>query len=285
MIRVAPKGKGMQLGKKSKTTDMFERVRGDMGVSPESVSAPLTAAAPAPVANVNPGRSSLEKNAIQITVAERISAKISREGQLKSFSVNGDLQLRISDPSLTKVKLDLNASPSHGATFRTHPKVDKALFNSSKEIQLKDVASEFPINNSVGVLRWTVNATADASDVLPITFTVWVNKGAEDSFTITVEYELNGDDTLNDVVVMIPFSSAEPVVASFDAIYEVTGDSLEWKIGPIDPSNSGGSFEFEAQTDDESEFFPMKVSFSKSKPLVDVDVSIALSNQNMLTLD
>ena len=285
VIRLAPKGKGMQLGKKSKTTDMFERVRGDMGVSPENVSAPLTAAAPAPVASVNPGRPSLEKNAIQITVAEKISAKISREGQLKSFSVNGDLQLKISDPSLTKVKLDLNASPSHGATFRTHPKVDKALFNSSKGVQLKDTASAFPVDTSVGVLRWTVNATADASDVLPITFTVWVNKGAEDSFTVTVEYELNGDDTLNDVVVMIPFSSAEPVVASFDAIYEVTGDSLEWKIGPIDLTNSGGSFEFEAQTDDESEFFPMRVSFSKSKPLVDVDVSIAISYQNMLTLD
>lgn len=27
----APKGKGMQLGKKSKTTDMFERVKGELG--------------------------------------------------------------------------------------------------------------------------------------------------------------------------------------------------------------------------------------------------------------
>lgn len=267
----------MQLGKKSKTTDMFERVRGDMGVQAEEVSAPLIPAFQAPpVANPAVGRTSLERDGIHITVAEKISAKISREGQLKSFNVNGDLQLKISDPSLTKVKLALNATPSHGAQFRTHPKVDRALFTSSQAIQLKDSSSGFPVNNSVGVLRWTASASADTSDVLPITFTVWVNKGSDDSFTITVEYELTGEDSLNDVVVLIPFSTAEPVVASFDAIYEVTGDSLEWKVGPVDSASSNGSFEFEAQTDDESEFFPMKVTFSKSKPFVDVDVSLEI---------
>ena len=272
-FRTTPKGKGMQLGKKSKTTDMFERVRGDMGVQAEEVSAPLIPNHQAPpVPSPAVGRASMERDGIHITVAEKISAKISREGQLKSFNVNGDLQLKISDPSLTKVKLALNASPSHGAQFRTHPKVDKALFSSSQAIQLKDSSSGFPLNNSVGVLRWTASASADSSDVLPITFTVWVNKGSDDSFTITVEYELTGEDSLNDVVVLIPFSTAEPVVASFDAIYEVTGDSLEWKIGPVDSTSSNGSFEFEAQTDDESEFFPMKVTFSKSKPFVNVDV-------------
>lgn len=268
----------MQLGKKSKTTDMFERVRGDLGAQVEdstplvSNSQPVTAEK-APSARVS---SSADRDAIHATVAESISAKISRDGILKSFNVKGDLQLRISDPSLTKVKLDLVANPSHNAQFKTHPNVDKAQFNSSKVIQLKDTSKGFPANNSVGVLRWSATAPADAAGVLPITFTVWVNKGSDDTYTITVEYEMTGSDTLHDVVVIIPYSTSEPAISSFDAQYEVSGDSLEWTIGTVDESNASGAFEFEAQAEDEAEFFPMSVRFSKSKPFMDVDVSLDL---------
>jgi hypothetical protein len=270
----------MQLGKKSKTTDMFERVRGDLRVGAEE-SAPLVSNAQ-PLAQSQKAQSprnsaSIERDAIHVTVAETISARLSREGTLKSFNVKGDLQLRISDPTLSKVKLDLVANASHGAQFRTHPNVDKAIFTNSKTIQLRDNSRGFPNNVSVGVLRWTASAAADSTDVLPITFTVWVNKGAGESWTITVEYELAGGDSLRDVSVTIPYSTSEPAVSSFDAMYEVSGDSLEWAIGPIDENNPNGSFEFEAQAEDEAEFFPMKIQFTKTKPFIDVDVSLAPS--------
>ncbi|KAL6720421.1 coatomer subunit delta [Lecanora helva] len=271
----APKGKGMQLGKKSKTTDMFERVRGDLGAPPEepapliSNSQPITTEK-APSARVS---TSTDREAIHATIDEQISARLSRDGVLKTFNVKGNLQLRISDPSLTRVKLDLVANPSYGAQFKTHPNVDKTQFNNSKAIQLKDTTKGFPANNSVGVLRWSATAPADTTGVLPITFTVWVNKGSDDSFTMTVEYELTGADGLQDVVVVIPYSTSEPAISSFDAQYEVSGDSLEWTIGTVDESNASGTFEFEAQAEDEAEFFPMNVRFSKSKPFVEVDVT------------
>lgn len=270
----------MQLGKKSKTTDMFERVRGDLGAQAEeslplvSNSQPITAAEKVPSARVS---TSTDRDAIHATVAESISARISRDGILKSFNVKGDLQLRISDPAMTKVKLDLVANASHNAQFKTHPNVDKGQFTNSKVIQLKALSKGFPANNvSVGVLRWSASAPADSTGVLPITFTVWVNKGSDDSYTVTVEYEMTGSDNLHDVVVTIPYSTSEPAISSFDAQYEVSGDSLEWTIGTVDESNATGAFEFEAQADDEAEFFPMSVRFSKSKPFVDVDVSIDL---------
>ena len=265
----------MQLGKKSKTTDMFERVRGDLGPEAEE-SAPLVPKSQ-PNSTVDKpssarGSSSLDRDAVHITVAETITAKLSREGSLKFFEVKGDLQLRISDASLTKVKLDVVANATGGAQFRTHPNVDKALFTSSKAVQLKDPSRGFPANNSVAVLRWKANAKADTNDVLPITFTVWVNRGTDDTYNVTVEYELTGGDTLKDVTVTIPYATSEPAVSSFDAVYEVSGDSLEWSIGTVDEESASGTFEFEAQADDESEFFPMSVRFSKSKPFVDVDV-------------
>ena len=269
----------MQLGKKSKTTNMFERVKGDFGTQVEestplvSNSQPVTVPEKAPPARVS---TSVDREPIHATVEESISARLSRDGILKSFNVKGGLQLRISDPSMTKVRLDLTANASHGAQFKTHPNVDRMQFNDCQTIQLKDTSKGFPANNSVGVLRWTVTASADASGVLPVTFTVWVNKGSDDTFTITVEYELTGSDVLQDVVVIIPYSTSEPAITSFDAQYEVSGDSLEWTIGRVDESSSTGAFEFEAQADDEAEFFPMNVRFSKSRPFVDVDVSFHL---------
>ena len=266
----------MQLGRKSKTTDMFERVRGDLGASAEesapliSSSQPVQGTEKAPSARVS---SSADRNAIHVVVGESISAKFDKEGTMKSFNIKGDLQLRISDSSLTKVKLDLVANPTHNAQFKTHPNVDKSQFGSSKSIQLKDTAKGFPANTPVGVLRWTATAPAQAPDIAPITFTVWVNKGSDETYTLTVEYELTGSDTLKDVIVTIPYNTSEPAVSSFDAVYEVSGDTLEWTIGTVNESNPNGSFEFEAQAEDEAEFFPMSVHFSKSNPFVEVDVS------------
>ncbi|KAI8634953.1 putative coatomer subunit delta [Xylariaceae sp. FL1651] len=272
----ATKVKGMQLGKKSKTTDMFERVRGDMGAEVDDT--PLVPAAPVPAAEPAAPRmsSTLDRDAIHITINESIGAKISREGSLNSLTVSGDLSLRISDASMTKVKLNLTANASHGTQFRTHPNVDRGLFTSSKIIQMSNAARGFPVNNSVGVLRWRTAPKTDDTSALPISFTVWVNKGTGGNYTITVEYELTGGDTLKDVSVVIPYATNEPSVNSFDAVYEVSGDSLEWTIGTIEADNSSGSFEFDAQADDENEFFPMQVRFSKSTPFVDVDVSSVL---------
>ncbi|CAG8004769.1 unnamed protein product [Penicillium salamii] len=283
IIRPIPtRGKGMQLGKKSKATDIYEKVRGDMGPEIEEDTPLVAPQAPSPVQDISSARQSLnpDREPIQLTIAETISATLTREGALKSFEVKGDLQLRISDPSFTKLRLDCQAVPTHGAQFRTHPNVDKALFAESSTIQLKDTSKRFPANNSIGVLRWRVASSADNADILPITFTVWVNKGS-DSTTVTVEYELTGEDSLRDVVITIPYGSSEPAVSSFDAVYEVSGDSLDWNLGAVDESNASGSFEFEATDSDENEFFPMSVRFTKTKPFVDVDVS----NVAMLDMD
>ncbi|RAH73150.1 coatomer subunit delta [Aspergillus aculeatinus CBS 121060] len=271
------RGKGMQLGKKSKTTDIYEKVRGDLGPEAEEATPLVTPQASTPVADtVSSARASLsgDREPVHVTIAETISATLTREGALRSFEVKGDLQLRITDPSFTKVRLDLLAIPTHGAQFRTHPNVDKAVFTNDSAIQLKDITKRFPANNSIGVLRWRVASSgSDNAEILPITFTVWVNKGS-DSTTVTVEYELTGSDTLRDVVVTIPYQTAEPAVSSFDAVYEVSGDSLDWNIGTVDESNASGSFEFESSGDgDENEFFPMSVRFSKTSPFVEVDVN------------
>ncbi|KAG9666895.1 hypothetical protein KCU99_g9369, partial [Aureobasidium melanogenum] len=266
------RSKGMQLGKKTKTTSMFEQVRGDLGPEAEAPLVPSAPAASAPVQAAAPVVSS-DREGLHITVAETISAKLSREGSLESFEVKGDLQLRITDPSLTQVQLALALGDTHGAQLNSHPKVDKAAFKNDKIIQLTDTSKGFPANNSIGVMRWRLAAKAEDISDPPITFTAWVNETGSGTYNITLEYELTGGDALNDVTVSIPYQTSEPSVSSFDAVYEVSGDSIDWTIGDVDDANATGSFEFEAQAESEAEFFPMSVRFSKTRPYVEVDVS------------
>ncbi|GAB7361865.1 hypothetical protein MBLNU230_g1905t1 [Neophaeotheca triangularis] len=276
---LASRGKGMQLGKKNKTGNMFDQVRGDLGPEAEA-SAPLAgvpAAAPTPVqpdvASAGAPAQHGDTESVHITIAEAISAQLSREGALESFKVNGDMQMRITDSSLTQVKLDLAVGDTRGAQLNTHPKVDKAQFKNNNIIQLQDTSKGFPANNSIPVMRWRLAAKPEDVEDPPIKFTVWASESSTNTYSITVEYELTGEDALKDVTVVIPYSTSEPSVGSFDAVYEVSGDSIDWNIGDIDESNGSGSFEFEAQAQDESEFFPMSVRFTKSRPWVDVDVS------------
>lgn len=272
------RGKGMQLGKKTKTTSMFEQVRGDLGPEAEA-EAPLVPATQA-ASTPTPAAAPSSADGLHITVSETIAAKVSREGSLESFEVKGDLQLRITDPTLTQVKLNLAYGDIRGANLNTHPKVDKAAFKNSRAIQLTDISKGFPANNSIGVMRWRLAAKPGEIADPPITFTVWVNEVSANTFNITLEYELTGGDSLKDVVVSIPFETSEPAVSSFDAAYEVSGDALDWTIGDVDEDNATGSFEFEAQAQSESEFFPMNVRFSKSRPFVDIDAStLLLSNK------
>ena len=277
-----PAKQGLVLGKKNRAANAFDAVRQELG--PED-DAPLVGAAQpsqpsartAPAAPVSAARASLsgDREAVHVTFGETINAQISREGTQESFEVSGSLQLRITDASMTQLKLQmLTDSTSVGAQYTTHPKVDKNVFLQSKTIQLKDTTKGFPSKGAaLEVLRWKYNSKSGSGDDLPLSLTAWVNEGDEGSFSINVDYELSGGDTLRDVAITIPYGNAEPSVSSFDAVYEVSGDSLEWQVGTVDSDNATGSFEFEAQADGADVFFPMSVRFAKTTPFVGTDVA------------
>lgn len=272
--------KGMQLGKKKTTSNIFEQVAGDLPPESEPLVASPRAAAPAAAPASARQSTATDREAVHITTNESISARLDREGLLKSFEVKGEMQLKIADPALTQVKLDLQAGETRGAQLMTHPKVDKAAFRNGQIIQLADTSKGFPSNMGIGVMKWKLAPKAEDVSDPPITFRVWVEDSGN-MFNITVEYELTGGDALKDVSVTIPYQTDEPNVSSFDAVYEVSGDSLEWNIGTVDEEHSSGSFEFEAQAGSDAEFFPMRVHFSKASPFVDVSVaSVTLLSMN-----
>ncbi|KAK9458633.1 uncharacterized protein V1516DRAFT_682200 [Lipomyces oligophaga] len=281
------RGKGMQLGKKSKATDMYEHVRADIGIDedaplPEpdvsvpvartavSAAAAAAAAAPSPYA---------DNDGIIVSIVEAVSGQIARDGTVQSIEVKGDLQLRIADPSVARIRLAIDLSGSTPASaFKTHPNVDKALFTSAKEIGLKDSSRGFPANNNpLGVLRWRLAGSGDSASALsPIGFTVWLSPAGANMYQVTLEYELQDETAvLDDVVVSIPVSSEVAEVNSDGENYDHDGDVIHWRISSIsaEADTGSGSFDFTAEADEENDFFPMTVSFRKSTPFAAIDVA------------
>ncbi|KAK9365254.1 hypothetical protein V1509DRAFT_633622 [Lipomyces kononenkoae] len=269
--RGPPKGKGMQLGKKSKATDMYEHVRSEIGIEE---STPFVR--PEPVAITPPAAPSpyASNTGIMVSIVEAVSGQISRDGSVQGVEIKGDLQLRVADPLLSKIRLAVDL-PGNAAQFKTHPNVDKALFNSSKMIGLKDVSRGFPSNNNpLGVLRWRLAGKGDDTSLVPLSFTCWLSPGGAGTYQVTIEYELQDEAAvLEDVTITVPIASEAAEVNS-DSLYDHEGSYIRWRVPIISDAEgtSSGSFDFTADADDEGDFFPMEVYFKKSTPFANIDI-------------
>lgn len=265
------KGRGMQLGKKQKTADLFEAVRGDMPEDVPLMAAPTqTSSLTAPVASAPV----VEHDAIHIAINEKISMEANRDGGLENLEIKGDLQLSISDASVARLRLAVRATDDGTVKFMTHPNVDKKLFSADNIIALKDQARSFPVNQALAVLRWRLVTKDEAS--IPLSINCWPSPAGDGTSDVSIEYELESDEQeLKDVTIAIPIPhGASPNVGSVDGQYEFNraNHTLEWQLPFIDGSNKSGSMEFNVEGEDQASFFPVQVAFRSERPLVDVDV-------------
>lgn len=270
----APRGKGLALGKKSKQSDLFEAVRGEAEAAP-LMSVPQAAAEPETVERHVP------TDAIHVKIAESLIAKANRDGGIESLEVKGDLTLLISDRENGQVKIlcGVENSKIPGLQMKTHPNVDKAQWANSNTLGLRDPSKSFPIDTSIGVLRWR-HTTVPNDFSLPITVTCWPNVGSG-TCDVTVEIEHSGP-ALSDVVISIPLlNDQDPQIGestiSDSTVHVNTGSSnLEWTIsslGGSDGGESSGSLEFSCAADEADEFFPINVTYQTTETVCGLEVS------------
>lgn len=92
---------------------------------------------------------------VHIAIDEKISAMIKRDGGVAGVEIKGDMMLRVSDPNKARIKVAITgALQDETVQFKTHPNVDKNLFGSDNVLALKDSGKPFPLNQSLGILRW-----------------------------------------------------------------------------------------------------------------------------------
>lgn len=244
----------------------------------------------------------IDNNGILLTINEKYSGQITREGTITSAEIKGDLQIRINDPSLAhaQVKLTLQNDSDITTQYKTHPNVDKKLFNSSSIIGLKDPTKPFPSNDqNLGVLRWRSTRKSfdeeGSSGLLPIVLTTWVNNNNDGTVGLTFEYEVDTSKNVDEVSIIIPIINASFESSDNDnAALEYTDSGVNIKLTDLLKYESG-SFEILCKdVEDEEALFPMELSFDELKKIeasgsegiqVSVDSVVNSESQDALPFD
>lgn len=324
------KGKGMQLGKKSKGADLLGAMGGDLAAAAAAADEELTAAANAASASLTAASSGapaartapaatpaaidpldlldpVHQESVHVVIKERISISGNRDGGLDSLEIKGDLLLKITDPSLAKVRVQL-APPEEGnlvlsagdLQFKTNPQVDKAAWTSDRIIAPRDARKPFPVNQSLGVLRWRM-VTKDET-ALPLSINCWPSPNGQGGCDVSIEYELENENLgeLRSVIIAIPLPEGSvPSVECPDGSWTVNEETnnLEWSLESISSANESGSLEFSVTEGAENVdvFFPVVVDFVCEKTLSNVSVadvvltdtsaSTAFSQQSVLSAE
>ncbi|CCE82649.1 Piso0_002384 [Millerozyma farinosa CBS 7064] len=218
----------------------------------------------------------VENNGILVTVNEKISAELTREGSVVSSEVKGDLQLRINNPDLAHSKILLKTGGKlSGVQYKTHPNIDRNSFNEQSVIVLKDKGKPFPSNdNSLGVVRWRVVGKSDETTLIPLLITAWVNI-TDGNAEVTLEYEVISDfieankssSSLDDVKILVPVASEEVELRdeSGNISYDVTASGVIFSLSSIPFDDPQGSFEFSIPVPDENYLFPLRLQFEINK--------------------
>ncbi|RCK65143.1 Coatomer subunit delta [Candida viswanathii] len=255
--------------------------------TPPAAAAAGAAATARAEASPAPSISRVPNNGILISVNEKVNAEVSREGSISSSEVKGDLQLRINQAELANAKILLKIAGDK-KQFKTHPNVDRNLFQLGNVVTVKDKSKTFPSNDQpLGVLRWRSVGKQDDTSLVPFIFTIWVNALDDGLVQVTLEYELTSDfvekhpnhPNIENLKILVPVVTQDVHLqeggndtVSYD-VYEDQG--IVFNIGSIAIDDPQGSFEFTVPVSDEESLFPMQAQFEiTNQEVVESDVSL-----------
>lgn len=257
-------GKGKSLEDALVKEDKLAPVRAVTKAGPAS--AEVAVAAPAAPVVQHP---------VMLVVAERITAKLSRDGTVHSFDVKGSLTLTANSDESALCSVQMRVGDVDAFTFSTHPKVNKAKYDRDGLIQLKDTTKGFPSARPVGILKWTHSSTAE--DMVPFKVNCWPEEEARGLMNVSIEYTMDHPRLeLHDVKVSIPLGTREvPSILNIDGNYKhsPSAEQLLWEIPLIDKSNSSGTLEFTIQSRNAGAFFPISINFASNILYCDIDVA------------
>ncbi|KAF8944546.1 Coatomer subunit delta [Haplosporangium gracile] len=288
----ATKARGMQLGRKQDNNDLFESLRSEVESPPIHQQQQHTPVQPSYSA---PAQPAFPMESVHVHIEEKITMVANRDGGLENMEVKGDLMLRVSDPSRAKISLAVRHLEDPSIQFKTHPNVNKVLFNSDKVIAFRDSSKEFPLNTPTGVLRWRFISKDESS--IPLSINCWPSPAGDGSSDVNIEYQLENEEMeFKNVNIIIPIpEGTHPTVGEVDGEYIVDRQqsALIWQLPSIDSSNPSGSLEFNCQGEETESFFPVSVQFESERLICDVDVlsvtqvadgsEVPFSKQSILT--
>ena len=154
------KGTGMQLGKPKdrqgvdlmqQMADEGELLGPEVGVTPAAAKSGVGQNAP-----------------IQLVVDEKLTVTMSRDGGVQGMEVKGELRLLITDATYGRVAVPVKLGSNAGFQFKTHPNINKGLYQKSAVLGLADASRSFPLDTTLSVLKSAPPAHLPANPPAPI---------------------------------------------------------------------------------------------------------------------
>ncbi|KAG2615268.1 coatomer subunit delta-1-like [Panicum virgatum] len=260
------KGFGMKLGKTQKTNQFLESLKAEGEVILEDVQ-PSTV----------PSRSAAlpPSDPVTVTIEEKLNVVVKRDGGINNFDVQGTLALQVLNDADGFIQLQIENQDIPGLSFKTHPNINKELFNSQQILGAKDPNRPFPSGqNETPLVKWRIQGMDESS--LPLSVNCWPSVSGNETY-VNIEYDASEIFDLHNVIISIPLPALReaPSVRQIDGEWKFDSRNsvLEWSILLIDQSNRSGSMEFVVPPADPSSFFPISVGFSASSTFSDLKVT------------
>ncbi|KAH0469541.1 hypothetical protein IEQ34_001099 [Dendrobium chrysotoxum] len=254
----------MQLGKTQRASQLMQSLQAEGELILDD--APHT---------VSQSKSSLPPtDPITLAIEERLNIIIKRDGGISNFDVQGTLSLHILNQEDGLIQFQIENQEIPGLSFKTHPNINKELFNNNHVIGLKDPNRPFPTGqNDVSLMKWRIHGMDESS--VPLTVNCWPSVSGRET-SVNIEYEASEMFDLQNVVISIPLPATReaPNVLQIDGEwrYDSRSSTLVWSILLIDNTNRSGSMEFVLPPADPSAFFPINISFTAAKTFSDAKV-------------
>lgn len=239
--------------------------------------APLISASKNSVSDApTPLTAAVAQQPVTLSIVEKVSATLSREGLVEMFEIKGSLTLTAADDEAALCSVQLKPASARDSvfSFNTHPKVNKAAYEKTGLLQLKEANKGFPSARPVGILKWTHSGTSE--ELVPLKINCWPEEESRGQMNVSIEYSMDVKGLeLHDVRIVIPLgTNAAPTIVSVDGSHKHNASSgeLVWTIDLIDASNTTGSLEFNVQQRSADAFFPIGVHFASPKLYSGVEV-------------
>ena len=217
---------------------------------------------------------------LSLSLEEKISVQMNREGDVQSCEVKGTLTLTANTEAgaMALVAVNKDVLPKE-FSYATHPKVDKKSYETKGVLALKG-GKEFPLQRGVGILRWSYSG----EDAAPLTINCWPEDEGTGTINVNIEMELTRKDlVLQDVNILLPLGTTDPpAVENIDGIFKHDPSSgmLCWHFDQVDSNNASGSLEFTIAGSDTDVFFPVQVGFRSETMLCPIQITGVTHSSN-----
>jgi hypothetical protein len=237
---------GMKLGAKKAgglggmTSGALAGVMAEEGIRDRDIDRDEKGGAASTIAAAKAAAEAAAADQATVAVEERVTVRLSRDGGVVAMEVKGSMTLTVNDDAAARLKVVCERGDDKAYQYQNHPNVNKALWASDGIVALKAIDRPFPVAVPVGVLRWRYTNKDDDASQVPLMLTCWPEEGAGGNINVNLEYTLQADLTLTDVVITLPLGGdSTPRVGACDGVWKhnTRDNTLAWRIETINSDN------------------------------------------------